>query len=76
MRDLAERDNHLNNRINNLEAIIKTYMGIKTVPSPTKTDELSEVSLHQIDESKMEETQVDMNEFCQQLFHQNQMLQE
>lgn len=58
MRDLADRNSHLNNRITNLEAIIKAQMGLKDVSYPIKdnSEQLSEASLHQVDESKMEET--------------------
>ena len=58
MRDLADRNNHLNNRITNLEAIIKAQMGLKIVSYPTKDndEQFSEASLHQVNESKMEET--------------------
>ncbi len=58
MRDLADRNSHLNNRITNLEAIIKAQMGLKDVSYPIKdnNEQFSEASLKQVDESNIEET--------------------
>jgi len=58
MRDLADRNSHLNNRITNLEAIIKAQMGLQDVSYPIKdnNEQFSEASLKQVDESNMEET--------------------